>query len=223
MASEVVEQWTYRHACALQAALRLTHERFASELGVALRTVTTWHSRPDSVVRKGLQPQLDRLYETGDDGVRARFAAELSRTETAAATNESADPVATLTIAIALVVDNDRVLIVCRRDADASGITWQFPAGIVKPGSAAQTVAVRETLAETGIRCAARRQLGSRIHPTTKVRAEYFVCDYLAGDAENRDPDENVDVIWAPKESLTRFIPAEQLFPPVLELLKEGA
>lgn len=42
------------------------------------------------------------------------------------------------------------VLIVQRRHND-SGITWQFPAGIVKPGVPPETVAVRETFAETGI------------------------------------------------------------------------
>jgi 8-oxo-dGTP diphosphatase len=57
-----------------------------------------------------------------------------------------------LTVAIAVVVTETDVLMVCRRDADSSGISWQFPAGIVKPGSSARTVAVRETLAETSVR-----------------------------------------------------------------------
>jgi 8-oxo-dGTP diphosphatase len=31
---------------------------------------------------------------------------------------------------------------------------------------------------------------------------------------------ENVDVTWAPTDRLTRFIPAESIFPPILEALE---
>lgn len=46
------------------------------------------------------------------------------------------------------------VLVVCRREPEPSGLDWQLPAGIVKPGATPSTVAVRETLAETGVHCA---------------------------------------------------------------------
>ncbi|GAA4207497.1 NUDIX hydrolase [Actinocatenispora rupis] len=218
MSGGVIDRWTGRHACALEAALRLTQEQFAAKLGAARRSVTEWHKRPDMVITKGLQAELDRLYESADDGVKARFAVQLERDEPG---TDDAEPVVALTVAIAVVLDADRALIVCRRDEDSSGITWQFPAGIVKPGTSAQTTAVRETLAETGVRCVSQRPLGGRIHPVTRVRAEYFLCEYLAGEAENRDPAENVDVVWAPRMAVTRFIPADRIFPPVLELLED--
>ncbi len=113
------------------------------------------------------------------------------------------------------------MLIVCRRDVEPSGITWQFPAGIVKPGASANTVAVRETLAETGIHCAVRSSLGSRVHPMTGVDCEYFLCDYLAGTVENRDALENVDAIWVAKREITRFIPADRIFEPIMRALEE--
>jgi 8-oxo-dGTP diphosphatase len=93
-----------------------------------------------------------------------------------------------------VVTDTD-VLIVRRRDPDPSCITWQFPAGIVKPGMSAGAVAVRETLAETGIHCAVRSALGGRVHPLSGVDCEYFLCEYLAGEVENRDVMENVDAL----------------------------
>jgi 8-oxo-dGTP diphosphatase len=46
------------------------------------------------------------------------------------------------------------------------------------------------------------------------------LCDYLNGDAENRDPGENVSVTWTPTSRLTRFIPAERIFAPVLAVLE---
>jgi 8-oxo-dGTP pyrophosphatase MutT (NUDIX family) len=109
---------------------------------------------------------------------------------------------------------------VCRRDPDPSGITWQFPAGIVKPGNSASATAVRETLAETGIHCHVRSALGSRIHPLTGVRCEYYLCDYLAGDVENRDSSENLSAIWVHRSELTKFIPANMIFEPVMRELE---
>jgi 8-oxo-dGTP pyrophosphatase MutT (NUDIX family) len=122
-----------------------------------------------------------------------------------------------LRVAIAVVVRGDEVLLVCRRGSDA--LTWQFPAGVVKPGASPAVVAVEETQAETGVRCTVREALGSRIHPVTGVVAEYLACDYLMGEATNRDQIENADVAWVPRAALTRFIPEQSIYPPILEAL----
>jgi NADH pyrophosphatase NudC (nudix superfamily) len=81
---------------------------------------------------------------------------------------------------------------------------------------------VRETLAETGVHCSIRQSLGSRIHPLSGVFCEYFIGDYLTGSVQNKDPDENIDAIWAPRNDVTRFIRADTIFSPVLQAL-EGA
>jgi NUDIX domain len=65
-----------------------------------------------------------------------------------------------------LVLRDDQVLLVCRRNK-AAGIAWQFPAVIVKPGENAEEVAVRETLAETGVHCTPAGHIGGRLHPVT--------------------------------------------------------
>jgi 8-oxo-dGTP pyrophosphatase MutT (NUDIX family) len=213
----VIDRWTGRHATALQAALRMSQDEFAELLGVAKRTIASWHVRPEVVIRPELQRALDTAYERAPEAAKLRFARQL-RAEDAAEVAAAGSAVA-LTVAIAVVVTDPDVLIVCRREVDASGITWQFPAGIVKPGASASIVAVRETLAETGIHCSVRSDLGSRIHPLTGVDCRYFLCDFLAGDVENRDTNENVDAIWAPRQDITRFIPAERIYPPILHAL----
>jgi hypothetical protein len=53
-----------------------------------------------------------------------------------------------LRVAVAIVVKESEVLVVCRRAAHENDIMWQFPAGIVKPGAPPKAVAVRETLRE---------------------------------------------------------------------------
>src|SRR5215472_2478616 len=100
-----------------------------------------------------------------------------------------------LTVAIAVVTDRRRVLLVCRRH-EAGNVSWQFPAGVVKPEMDAAATAVRETFEETGVHCVVRRRLGTRLHPITRVLCEYFLCDYLSGAVENRDVVENMSVMW---------------------------
>jgi 8-oxo-dGTP pyrophosphatase MutT (NUDIX family)/DNA-binding XRE family transcriptional regulator len=215
---EVVDQWTGRHARALQIAARMTQEELADLLGVARRTVAAWHERPEIVLRPELQRALDTAYARMPESVKVRFVRQLRADEAA----DSAAGV-TLSVAIAVVLRQAEVLLVRRRESDPSGITWQFPAGVVKPEAVAETVAVRETLAETGVHCAVRAWLGRRVHPITQVNCDYFLCDYLAGTAENRDPEENLSVLWVPAAEVTRFIPVDRLFEPVANALQEAA
>jgi len=207
---DIVDTWTGRTACALQAALRMTNEQFAEHLDLGVRTVAGWHANPDIVPRLEAQQLLDTAYERAPSSVLRRFSI-LAR--------PAPDPVEAqaLRVAIAVVVRDSQVLLVCRRGDDA--LSWQFPAGMVKPGRSPSAVAVEETHAETGIRCTVREHLGSRIHPVTGVVAEYALADYLMGEAENRDPIENADVAWVPISQLPKFIPSDRIYPPILEAL----
>jgi 8-oxo-dGTP diphosphatase len=218
---ELVNAWTGRTACLLQAALRLTNESFARHLGVAVRTVATWHQRPELTPRAEMQQLLDTALEKAPESTRARFA-KLAGVNSEASLATVSEPGAgyPMRVAIAIVTDSSRVLVVQRRGEDHAKMSWQFPAGVVKPGIAPETVVVRETFAETGIHCRVARSLGSRLHPVTNVHCDYFLCDYLTGEAENRDLAENVGVTWATVDNLTRFIPVEHIFPPILEALE---
>lgn len=207
----IVTRWTGRTATALQAALHESNEGFAELLGAAARTIAGWHSSPDLVPRPEMQRALATVYERADEHARRRFIL-LSRPP------EDPPAAQALRVAIAVVLRGDEVLLVCRRGDDS--LSWQFPAGMVKPGAAVASVAVQETHAETGVHCAVREELGSRIHPSTKVLACYVLCDYLAGEATNRDAVENVDVAWVPLSALTRFIPTEHIYPPILSALE---
>lgn len=189
----------------------MTNEAFAERLGISPRTISRWHANPGMVHRTEVQQILDIAYREAGEEVQRRFALLLRppapRMEAQA-----------LRVAIAVVLRDDEVLLVCRRgDGD---LRWQFPAGMVKPGTDPSMVAVQETHGETGVHCTVREQLGERVHPVTGVVATYFLADHLAGDAANLDPLENVDVAWVPRAALTRFIPQDQLFPPILNALE---
>jgi transcriptional regulator with XRE-family HTH domain len=73
----VIDQWTGRHARALQAAMRLTGEAFAEHLGISPRTVAKWRKRPDMVPSPQLQEALDTSLHLASPEAQTRFAASI--------------------------------------------------------------------------------------------------------------------------------------------------
>lgn len=206
-----VERWTGQKAAWLQDAFQMTQEEFASRLGVSVRSVAAWRASPNMIPQNETQRILDTAYGRAGDAVRRRFI-HLARPPESQATAQA------LRVAIAVVRREDKVLLVCRQDG--SDMTWQFPAGIVKPGGSATKVAVRETLDETGVHCMIREHLGERLHPLTRAWCDYFLCDFVHGEAVNGDSSENVAVAWAPITELARYIPEDRIYPPILEALE---
>lgn len=191
----------------------MTNEAFAERLGISARTITRWHANPGMIHRTEVQQILDLAYEGAGEAVQRRFSLLIRPPSDRSPIHAQA-----LRVAIAVVLRGDDVLMVCRRGDGA--LRWQFPAGMVKPGADPATVAVQETHGETGVHCTVRVHLGSRIHPDTEVIAEYFLCDHLAGDAANLDTVENVDVAWVPRSAVTRFVPTDKIYPPILDALE---
>ena len=62
--------WTGRSAAALQAALRLSNQRFAAKLGIGDRTVSAWHDHPDRRPQTEMQQLLDTALEQAEPAVR---------------------------------------------------------------------------------------------------------------------------------------------------------
>jgi hypothetical protein len=73
MSVDVVASWTGRRADALREALRMTNETFADHLGVAVRTVANWRSRPDMTPSPTLQEVLDAALAKAPEQVTAQF------------------------------------------------------------------------------------------------------------------------------------------------------
>lgn len=66
--------WSGETACALQAALRLSNEAFATHLRIAVRTVNSWHQKPTTRPQSAMQQILDTALEQASAAVKARFA-----------------------------------------------------------------------------------------------------------------------------------------------------
>lgn len=206
--------WNAADAVRLQRAALLSNDEFADRLRVSSRTVARWHSTPELTPRSAVQRLLDDLLNAAPPPVQARFDATTA--------HEPDHTPGSLRVAIAIVCRQDDVLLV-RRRTDTVSNSWQFPAGVVKPEASPEAVAVRETLGETGIDCAVRQQLGARQHPATGVYCVYLLCDYLAGEPDNRDPVENESVRWVPRHSVQQFIEPDKIFPPVRAILNRSA
>ena len=109
-------------------------------------------------------------------------------------------------IAAAVIVKNDRVLLVQRRVKEGS-LSWQFPAGAVEEGESPTQAAVREAREETGLIVAETNILGERIHPATGRSMIYVACDVINGEARVADEDELTDFVWSDREHLVEYVP----------------
>lgn len=120
-------------------------------------------------------------------------------------------------VAIAVIVEEGRLLLVHRR-ADDGAPPWVLPGGNAEPGESAEEAAVRETLEETGLTVVAWAVLGERVHPATGRHLTYVACDVITGTARVADSEELDAVEWVPGGELSRFVPGE-FYPAVQEYL----
>ncbi len=82
--------WTARRACALQKAFRMSNGLFARKLGIGLRTVASWHQKPDLQPQSGIQQKLDKVLESATQDVKERFAELVGSADMPPSANEPA-------------------------------------------------------------------------------------------------------------------------------------
>ncbi|MFJ4241328.1 NUDIX hydrolase [Streptomyces iakyrus] len=109
-------------------------------------------------------------------------------------------------ISAAVIVKDGRVLMVRRRVSEGE-LLWQFPAGQIEPGEAAEDAAVRETVEETGLVVTAIRFLGERVHPKTGRSMSYTACEIVQGEARVVDEEELDAVAWVSHSKITDYVP----------------
>ena len=109
-------------------------------------------------------------------------------------------------VAVAVVVQHGRVLLV-RRRADDGAPPWVLPGGKLGPGESPEVAAVREVLEETGLAVRARRVLGERVHPVSGAHLIYVACDVVAGTARVVAPGEVDAVQWVADGELREYVP----------------
>ncbi|WP_442803632.1 NUDIX domain-containing protein [Streptomyces pseudogriseolus] len=109
-------------------------------------------------------------------------------------------------ISAAIIVADGKVLMVRRRVSEGE-LMWQFPAGQIEEGEAAEEAAVRETAEETGLVVAATKLLGERVHPKTGRLMSYTACEPLQGEARVADEEELDAVAWVAHSEIAQYVP----------------
>jgi 8-oxo-dGTP diphosphatase len=109
-------------------------------------------------------------------------------------------------VAAAVVVDDGRVLLI-RRAVTEGRLSWQFPAGKVKPGEPGEQAAAREAFEETGIALRVVGSLGERVHPDTDRVIIYVACEVVGGAAHVASREEVAEVLWCDRDSLAVLVP----------------
>jgi 8-oxo-dGTP diphosphatase len=122
-------------------------------------------------------------------------------------------------ISAAIIVSEGKVLMVRRRVSEGE-LMWQFPAGQIEPGEAAEDAAVRETVEETGLVVTATKLLGERVHPKTGRLMSYTACEPLQGEAHVADEDELDAVAWVAHSEIKEYVPYG-LYEPVQKYLDD--
>lgn len=123
-------------------------------------------------------------------------------------------------ISAAIIVQDGRVLMVRRRISEGE-LMWQFPAGAIEPGEAAEDAAVRETVEETGLVVTAVRQIGYLAsHPKSGREMFYTACEPVQGEARVADDEELDAVAWVAHGEIKEYVPYG-LFGPVQEYLDD--
>jgi 8-oxo-dGTP diphosphatase len=123
-------------------------------------------------------------------------------------------------ISAAIIVQDGKVLMVRRRVSEGE-LMWQFPAGAIEPGEAAEDAAVRETAEETGLVVTSIKLLGERVHPKTQRLMSYTACEPVQGEARVADEDELDAVAWVRLDEIPKYVPYG-LFEPVQKYLDDA-
>ena len=107
--------------------------------------------------------------------------------------------------AVVGIVQKDREILMVRRRTRIGDLSWQFPAGVVKPGADLRDKIEQEVCEETGVHCKVEGLLGARVHGETRVLCNYVHCLYIAGEARNLDPEENAQVKWVEAKDVATY------------------
>ncbi|MDX2528021.1 NUDIX hydrolase [Streptomyces europaeiscabiei] len=120
----------------------------------------------------------------------------------------------------AAIIVRDGLVLMVRRAVKEGELMWQFPAGGIEPGEAAEEAAVRETLEETGLTVKAVKLIGERLHPKTGRQMSYTACEVVDGEAHVADDEELDAIAWVTHAEISEYVPYG-LFEPVQAYLDE--
>jgi 8-oxo-dGTP diphosphatase len=99
-------------------------------------------------------------------------------------------------VIVSAIVTSGRKVLISRRRNEPD-LPWAFIGGKISPGESPADAAVREVKEETGLRIAAGKEIGRRLHPVTSRWVVYIAATPQGGtDAFVGDTEELAEVRW---------------------------
>jgi 8-oxo-dGTP diphosphatase len=123
-------------------------------------------------------------------------------------------------VTAAILVENGKVLIACRRPGASRAGLWEFPGGKVRPGETPEACLRREIREELGIDIAVGKFVGESIHAyeDQSIRLLAYLARIEAGAPVLKD---HAAVHWVGFDELARFTFCEADMP-FVRMLREG-
>ena len=117
------------------------------------------------------------------------------------------------------IIEKENKFLMARRKFSEGDLSWTFPGGAIEDNESEERAIEREIFEEINIKVKAIRKLGERIHPTTKKKISYMLCDYVSGIIKVKDTDELDKVEWMTTSELFEAITSD-IFQPLKEYLQ---
>lgn len=124
-----------------------------------------------------------------------------------------------LKVAVA-VVQKERYFLLVKRRYGEDNLRWQFPSRIIRINIPRDKVAIDAVKKETGITCDITKYLGNRLQPDTGADAYYYLCEYISGQAENLDEEQNSKVEWIDANEVIPLVQSD-LYKPIKKILEK--
>ena len=116
------------------------------------------------------------------------------------------------------IVKKDNMFLITKRKVKENNLIWSFPAVQIKPNSNQIELLKKEIKNETNINVIPTLKFGERPHPNTPSYVYYWLCDYISGEVENCDNEENEEVKWVTANEALELITSD-IYPKLKELL----
>lgn len=109
------------------------------------------------------------------------------------------------TVAIGIVVNNGKVLIINKRNSKG-GALWRFPGGKVEEGESLSDTVIREVREETNVGCVPLYEISERNWESKGLNLVFFICKYIKGNEAILEPQTFSEIKWADPEEVIELI-----------------
>ena len=119
------------------------------------------------------------------------------------------------------IVNKDDKILMVKRAKKEGDLLWVFPGGKIEDGETSEEACIREVNEETGLNVSIVSLIGERVHPDTRIKIYYYLCQYESGEFRILDENEILEIAFKTKEEFNRDVKTD-VFAPVRKYIMEN-